>query len=586
MKRITFLLILACSILAGCAEKQRQYVHFPLKVGLLADSQLTSHNGFSNFSYRSRFADRMVDVAIRPPALECFLSEEMLHIALKKLTQDDAGEKDGVDVILYLGDGSNSGGTDEIETLFSVLETHRDATGIPIFVVIGNHDYLGCGNIETPGTRFALLNRDGRPSNPALSKYQALKKISAFNHASSNLPTNKNFKYIDNYEALERNQELDHNSGLYLSGLLSYSEEGKNSVEVFLVDTSDYKDAPDWSSLAKWGFYGVIGSLSFKDEPGVLSQTSYFRSVAGTSSPDFRFLASHYPKDHLDRITFAKPGDVPLDVTNLAWEVTEGVFSFPTFAETLNENLEGLLSQKKRNYWLSGHTHAPTTPEPAQFVVGGVLRDKYYRGINTGSTTDYRAHVVIVESYDRRTNKRVDALVGYREIPLCDYREDLLAAIPKAIEEYGREHGNDPNFQHVIIPLDAWIKDQQSVDLIDTGLSTLTLQPGNVLEQGLSALGLRQSAMTPEERYHVDVGATVLGLNKTYREAAWGDQQTEASDRHMRNFVKLFVSRTGSNRDDVIACLGLLAGAYECGNVPKGCDFNLSYLKKLCSEPG
>jgi hypothetical protein len=587
MKRIRFLLILACSIFTGCVTAQQEhYVHFPIKIGLLADTQLTSHNGFSNFSQRSKFADRMVDVAIRPPALECSLSEEMLNIALKKLTQDDEGEKYGVDVIIYLGDAANSGGTDEIELFFSVLEKHREVTGIPIFVLIGNHDYLGCGNIVTPGTRFALLNRDGRPSNPALSKYQVLKKISEFNHASNNLPTNKKFKYIDNYEAVERNKELDHNTGLYLSGLLSYSEEGKNSVEVFLLDTSDYKDAPDWASLAKWGFYGVIGSLSFKDEPGVLSQTSYFRNVAGTSSPDFRFLASHYPKDHLDRITLTKPGDVPLDVTNLAWEVTEGAFSFPTFSESLNQNLEDLLSQKKRNYWVSGHTHARTTPPPSQIVVGGLLRDKYYRGINTGSTTDYRAHVVIVESYERRKNNRVDGFVGYREIPLFDYREDLLAAIPKAIGEYGRDHCSDPNFQNVITPMDAWIKEEQSVNLIDMSLSTLTLKPGNVLDKGFSALGLGQrSAMTQEERYRIDVGATILGLNKTYRQAAWGDEQTEASARHMRDFVKLFVSRTGNNRDDVISYLGLLAGAYERGKVPKGCDFKLSYLKKLCNNP-
>jgi len=147
----------------------------------------------------------------------------------------------------------------------------------------------------------------------------------------------------------------------------------------------------------------------------VLSQTSYFKNVARSSSPDFRFLASHYPKDHLDRITFAKPGDVPFDVTNVAWVVTEGTFSYPTFSETLNQNLEDLLSQKKRNYWLSGHTHAPATPKPSKIVVGGLLGDKYYRGINTGSTTDYRAHVVVVESYERQKNKRIDNFVGYRE---------------------------------------------------------------------------------------------------------------------------------------------------------------------------
>ncbi|MHC4496177.1 MAG: metallophosphoesterase [Planctomycetota bacterium] len=587
MKRITFLLILACSIFTGCVtEKQKQHVHFPIKIGLLADTQLTSHNGFSNYSQRSKFADRMVDVAIRPPALECFLSEEMLNIALKKLTQDVGGEKDGVDVIIYLGDGVNSGGTDEIELFFSVLEKHRGVTGIPIFVLIGNHDYLGCGNIVTPGTRFALLNRDGRPSNPALSKYQVLKKISEFNHASNNLPTNKKFKYIDNYKTVERYKELDHNTGLYLSGLLSYSEEGKNSVEVFLLDSSDYKDAPDWSSLAKWGFYGVIGSLSFKDEPGVLSQTSYFKNVAGSSAPDFRFLASHYPKDHLDRITFAKPGEVPLDVTNIAWEVTESAFSYPTFSERLNQNLEDLLSHKKRNYWLSGHTHVPTTPQPSKIVVGGLLQDKYYRGINTGSTTDYRAHVVIVESYERQKNDRVDDFIGYREIPLFGYREDLLVEILKEIGKYGRDHYSDPNFKNVITSMNEWIKEEQSLDLIDASFSILRQRPGNLLDKGVSTLGLGpKDAMGQEERYWFDMGATILGLNKKYRKDGWIDKQTEASVRHLKKFVKLFVDRTGNNRDDVISCLAFLAGAYECGKLPRGCDFSLSYLKKLCDNP-
>jgi len=586
MKSVIFLPLLACSIFAGgIAEKQKQYVHFPIKIGLLADTQITSHNGFSDYNYRSKLADRMVGFSIRPPALECILAEEMLNIALRKLTQDDEGGKDGVDIIIYLGDGANSGGTDEIETFFSVLEKHRDVTGIPIFVLIGNHDYLGCGNIVTPGTRYALLNRDGRPSNPALSKYQVLKKISEFNHASNNLPANKNFKYIDNYEAVERNKELVHDTGLYLSGLVSYSEEGKNSLEIFLLDTSDYKDAPDWSSLAKWGFYGVIGSLSFKDEPGLLSQASYFKNIAGTSSPDFRFLASHYPKDHLDRITFTKPGDVPFDVTNVAWTVTEGAFSFPTFTRTLNQNLEALLSQKKRNYWLSAHTHVPTMPQPSKIVVGGLLGDKYYSGINIGSTTDYRAHVVVVESYKRQKNNRIDDFVGYREIPLFDYREDLLAAIIKAIGEYGRDHCTDPNFQNFISPMDEWVKEEKSVDLIDQTFSTLK-QPGNLIDAGFSILGLKnKSTMTTEEKYRIYMGFTILGLNKVYQKDGWENKQTDASAEHLRNFIKLFVSRTGNNRDDVISCMGFLAGAYECGKFPKGCDFNPDYLKKLCNNP-
>jgi len=91
--------------------------------------------------------------------------------------------------------------------------------------------------------------------------------------------------------------------------------------------------------------------------------------------------------------------------------------------------------------------------------------------------------------------------------------------------------------------------------------------------------------MTTEEKYQIYMGATILGLNKIYQKAGWEDKQTEASAEHLRNFIKLFVDRTANDRDDVISCLGFLAGAYECGKIPRGCDFNPSYLKKLCNNP-
>ena len=181
MDRRTFLksvpaLTLLAAAKSSYAEPRKQAA-FPIKIGLLADSQITSQNGFSNFSYRSKFADALVNVAIRSPAMEGYLSEEMLQIALNKLTQDQYGDKKGVDVILYLGDAANSGGTDEIEKALTILARHREQTGVPIFIIIGNHDYLGCGNIITPGTRFALLNRAGQPDNPALDQIRGFEKV-------------------------------------------------------------------------------------------------------------------------------------------------------------------------------------------------------------------------------------------------------------------------------------------------------------------------------------------------------------------------------------------------------------------------
>jgi hypothetical protein len=573
MKSRFVLLTLACSFLAGCACETRRQEAFPLKIGLLADSQITSQNGFSDFHYRSKTADALVNVSIRPPALECFLAEEMLKVALNKLTQDPYGGKKGVDVILYLGDAANSGGADEIDTVLTILAGYREQTGIPIFIIIGNHDYLGAGNIVTPGIRFALLNRTGQPDNPALTKYEVLKKFSEFNHGNNRLAANNRFKYTDNIETLEKNKNLDHRTGLYLCGILTYQEEGKPGVDIFLLDSSDYKDAPDWSAVAKAGFYGVIGSVSFKDEPLFVSQAGYLKQFARSSSPRFRFLASHYPKDYLDRITFSKPGQVPLDVTNLAWAVTETAFNAPTFAKTLNQNLEPLLTPSGKNYWLSAHSHVTTIPRPQHFIVGGLIGDKYFTGLNIGSTTDYRASVAIVEQCRPGCDGRMDNLVGYREIPICEPNQSLLTLIPQAIGEYGRMHASDPNFQTLIPSMNEWLKENKKGS-------------GNLPDIGsLIGLSSEQKTRVQTDCYWFDTGATIMGLNRAYTEDAWQEAQTNASAANLSAFIEQFSRQTGSNREELLAFLGLLSGAYEKGVLLGKFDLSPQRFKELCHNP-
>lgn len=573
MRKIGYLLPLVW-LTAGVSLEAfgKQNAVFPIKIGLLADSQITSQNGFSDFHYRSKQADDLVDVSIRPPALECFLADEMLQIALNKLTQDSHGDSKGVDVILYLGDAANSGGADEIETALKILANHRQQTGVPIFILIGNHDYLGAGNIVSPGIRFAMINRIGRPDNPALTKYEVLRKFSAFNRDNNLLPAGKCFQYSDNIDAVEKNKDLDHETGLYLSGVLMYRQEGKASIDIFLVDSSDYKDAPDWSEAAGMGFYGVIGSVSFKDDGEFISQSGYLKKIAQSSNPQFRFLASHYPKDHLDRITFAKPGKVPFNITNLTWDVTETAFKVPTFSKSLNQNLEPLLTPQENNYWLSGHTHVPTIPKPERFAVGGLLGEKYFRACNVGSTTDYRAHAAIIERYKPLESKPVDKVLGYREIPLFDGSEALLKSLPDAIADYGRQHVSDPTLGPMIATPEEWIKMTQPQGIIETGTS---------LVGGL----LNMKAKGKDNGYWIDVGATILGLNKRYQHETWKDPQTEASVNHIKTFVEQFVNRTGSNRQEVIAFLGFLAGAYEKELLPGKNNFSPESLKKLCMDP-
>jgi hypothetical protein len=575
MKRGFYLLFLMCFLFSGCDMMQsRPTASFPLKIGLLSDSQITSQNGFSDFHYRSKMADALVDVSIRPPALECILAKEMLQTALNKLTQDTHGSKQGLDVILYLGDAANSGGADEIDTVLAILTEHRQKTAVPIFILIGNHDYLGAGNIVSPGIRFAMLNQLGRPDNPALTKYEVLKRFSDFNHANNQLPAATRFRYTDNIEAVERNKDRDHRTGLYLCGCIAFTETGTPPVQILMLDTSDYKDAPDWSQVMSLGFYGAIGSVSFKDEPGFVSQTTCLSHFAGTSSTAFRFLISHYPKDHLDRITFAKPREVPLNITNLAWEVTENAFSLPTFSETLNQKLLTLLTSGKCNYWLSGHTHVHGIPAPERFILGGLAGEKFVTALNVGSTTDYRAHIAIVEAYDARHNNKLDNSVGYRQIPLFDCDDTVMVAVTAAMEEYARQNVNDTLFKPLIPTLNQWLdKPKQNDSLLGLPASLL------------SGLQKKPSAADRIRHYWIDVGAMILGLNKTYRLEAWTDEHTLASALHLQDFITRCISRTGRDRSDIVTCLGLLAGAYENDLLPETFSVDMPDLKKLCTTP-
>jgi hypothetical protein len=202
------------------------------------------------------------------------------------------------------------------------------------------------------------------------------------------------------------------------------------------------------------------------------------------------------------------------------------------------------------------------------------MGEKYFTGLNIGSTTDYRASAAIVERYRQNTNSRMDNLVGYREIPLCEPRQELLTSIPEAIEEYGRQHADDPNFRPLIPSMNEWLKERGKLS-------------GDLMDMGTSMLASFRDQRTKEQAacYRFEVGSTILGLNRKYIEEAWQDQQTDAAARHLRAFVDEFVSRTGSNREEVLSFLGLIAGAYEGGLLGDKFDLSPERFKKLCNNP-
>ena len=556
MRRWLALALLGLPFLPGCPGNRP--VHpLPIRIGLLADSQITSPDSTPDCPYRNKSLDKEIGCTIRPPALE-HLAPEMLQIALDQFPPD-------VDLILYLGDGVNSGGDNEIEMLFAALENHRARSHIPIFMVVGNHDYLGVGNTSDPLARFLLLNRL-RPGevpplpatyNRSLSKYDVLRRISDFNRASSDLSANTSFRYSDNCETLDPN--LDHGSGLYLAGRLVYPKEGDKVVEIFLADTSDYADTsfpPEltiWDPfLPRWDYYGMQGSVSSRDRESAggatrPSQIAYLRASAADPPPDFRFIASHYPPDNLDR----KRGDIPtswhfelMNMLHGTWELIENALFGQPYA---NLNLQEWRLEGRANYWLSAHTHRTSMIRPGQGQahvggIAGLLTGATFYNINVGSTTDYRAHLAVVEPFSKQETKsgrgvrKVDRYTQFREIPLFDHAEpgqkQYLQRVLRDIEAYGGENRKAP---HCI----AYENDAQ-------------------------------------------LGMSLLGLNKDYQDDNWRPTDTEECCRRLDGFIDALLRQyPGDRRANVVRCLAFIASASEAG----ACRGKNSFDPDRCRVP-
>jgi hypothetical protein len=269
-------------------------------------------------------------------------------------------------------------------------------------------------------------------------------------------------------------------------------------------------------------FYGTKGSISFKDEreTNKVSQITYIEKLSSLSRPAIRFIASHYPPDHLDRVRLVDPDDKLLyDIETAGhaiWEVPLSQLGLST--PPPEQHLKRGLLKGAKNYWLSGHTHVKKmTRSPRRLDCGGIFgffSEGSFGCINVGSTSDYRAHVAVVEEFNpKKPNMvKVDRNVGYREIPLFDpkrpHDKQCLKQMFHDIALYGFEHAGE--------------------------------------------------------------GVSLLGLNKEYQKEYWTEEHTKASVEKLKSFIDKFVAdHPEYDRADVTTCLGFMTGAYEMGIDPK-----------------
>ncbi len=474
------LLVLSLLFLSGLVYSQNK---LPIRIGMVADSQITTQRGTQNKGMRSKLADRFVNVAIRPVAVEVYSKEILRNLLYKMVTK-----KNRPDIILYLGDLANSGCSDELASALSVLREFRasERISIPIFVVPGNHDYLGMGNTANTKNRAILCERNPDSTNPnvALSKFQFLDKIATFNRESAQqLP--KEFSFGDNFDQISKREKKDGSDchdhrRYYYSGILRYQDlVERGSTEVLLVDTSDYSNVGEDSDLEKpcdkgTSFWGSLGGISYENSiSGITPQIPYVDSKFDSEKFPVknRLVASHYPPSALfgSKID-GKAGNEKFLDGLATWQLDGG-----------------------NNFWLYGHTHTPN-PYFKSFQVDSARK---IEGVNVGSTTDFDPHVIV----------------------------------------FGNVKGND-----VVVSATS-----DNIGLVRYGLNLSETSQNvkamrRVLQKYRTVQALEKHGYTPICPKLVGTvnPFTVFGLNKAYRDLCWKDENYEDARRNVERFISQY----------------------------------------------
>ena len=388
----------------GCANRSPIPIPTPnqlvdLKVGVIADTQITTPYVNSGYLFRNMRTDALVNVAIRTSAQE-HLAKEHLRIML------DAIEAKKPDLIVYLGDAANSGCDDEINDFIEIMTSFRKKSKTPVFLTIGNHDYLATGNQADVSAREQACGPQGYYTKAKLveefSKYNVeSSKLNAFAHnyqVSSFLDvvtdSTSNIRSRCSEATAESKQ---HSEGCFYSGIIELKSEGKKDINVLLADTSDYTDVKTLPKLSEYfAFFGLRGSISWNS-----GQTDWFERYLDDSD-NMRIISSHYP------------------VTNLGW--TRFFTSRPG----------DLMSDTGYNLWLSAHTHTPLISEDGNAIRYGRPDEgfKTVHHLNVGSTTDYRPHAAIVNM--EQNSVKMIAVLSMSDAEISNCKSTLYS-------EYGGE---------------------------------------------------------------------------------------------------------------------------------------------------
>ena len=384
-----------------------------LTIGLIADSQLQTRSNSRHVRvYRDKRADALVNVAIRPPALD-YASRALLRHQLHSLRNS------GAEAIFYLGDGANNGCEDEMlagfdparpvpkdeEGLLTILNNFRAQNpGIAVFFVLGNHDFLGAGSTPRQHKRVQFCD----PENPAmqnrsLSKLEVMAAVDAFNRGNP-----PQWAYRTNFSDATRgncgsvDEKHFEKPGCYLAAVVDTEIDGLKTQFVLL-------DSNDWSSVKRFWFLGeqlgVWGGLSFgSEEP--MSQIRWFEDK--TSEPvAMRLLMSHYNVGAIVKKS-------PLGSLSHLSRHVPSLVSSPGTPRTRRQNAA---------FFITAHTHTEEVNDKLESELRAtacttgkcsLTQDVVTKELNIGSTTDFRNSAVLLRV--RPANSAGEGSIEYQQV--------------------------------------------------------------------------------------------------------------------------------------------------------------------------
>jgi len=409
-------------------SKQQSLQPGVLKIGLLSDSHFQTTKSTRKVKYqKGKFEDTIVESALRPAALN-YLSKYLLRYFLMKLKAE-------VDLIIYLGDGANNGCKDEVDGIIEELIEFRKREKLPVFYVIGNHDYLGAGNTALMDERIQLCNeslpdiKDIQNKDiqsiegvNLIDKYRLIEMASNFNRGNNEIFGLKAL-YVDNFSEDKnkvkgacylgaQDQQQHKKEGCFLVGKVIY----KNS-EILFMDSSDYAGFKTFDTFFRdvldTEYYGAVGFISNKQIEWIEQKIN-----SNPKSPDYRIVATHYYNNYE---LFGK---------KLIHRICDANLPKPNFS----------------NYWFSAHTHVE---EPKAEIV------KCKNGIgveslNIGSTMANKPHAVVVTLEGKKPIKESKKMIQVNE-DVCASIVDAMKCepiagspeyIPITIEKFEKDKTN------------------------------------------------------------------------------------------------------------------------------------------------